>query len=132
MVVPIDTIEGSIFHKEPDCAGQAYIRPGSSIYFDWLSSIETLGQPYSVALVQHNLAEAMVAKSQQGSQQCQNIEDTAMTAFPLNIVDPADYGLIDINGPRWGYPVPLEFRTTLVTPAGEGIFCNGFENCPQP
>jgi hypothetical protein len=41
-------------------------------------------------------------------------------------INPADYGIREYNGLNWGVPTP---HTTEVQ-RPEGLFCNGFENCP--
>lgn len=134
----LSEVTASFLHyAEPDCAGQPYLVLNDSdqrIIMDWLARVDLLGGPYgqAVALIIASTSEPIVVKSHTSSSGCVNVSDDFRAGYPAAFIDPTAYGLIQVEPyDWWGYPEPLEIRATKVTPAGEAIFCSGFENCPQ-
>jgi hypothetical protein len=125
-----------LHYTEPDCAGQPYLVMNGvdqRVTADWLARVDLSGGPYgqAVALITRSSSEPIVVKSETSSSGCVNISDDFRAGYPATFIDPIEYGLIQIEPyDWWGYPQPLEIRAAKVTPSGEAIFCNGFENCP--
>lgn len=48
---------------------------------------------------------------------------------PINEIDPANYGIGLLPGGAYGFAMPITVQVKNGA-GGDGLFCDGFENCP--
>jgi hypothetical protein len=120
------------YYLTDDCTGQIYLLGSGSNLSSFIQVLNSNNQPKPLVLVEANAAVQQLEVKSSFRDRCNNSSLGLREFIEANIIeDPSTWGFVLLPGlNQWGFTTPFSIKRVAISQS-DGIFCNGFENCPS-